>query len=157
MDIIKSDLFKKMVLEVLDESFDHVHGIYLDKDTSLFETLSYITVEQASVPVGGQCATLAAQVSHVAFYLEQAIQYAQNANPSPVDWRVIWRTVSNVTIEEWLEIQQNLRNSYNHLLEVINDISDWDNEKSLGLALASIAHTAYHLGEIRQALCVLKS
>ena len=38
--------------------------------TSLFETLETITAAEASIPVGGKCATLAAQVAHVNFYLE---------------------------------------------------------------------------------------
>ena len=57
------------LLEALDETFEQVHGIYLDKGTSLFETLATITAEQASQPVGGRCATLAAQVAHVDLYL----------------------------------------------------------------------------------------
>jgi len=57
------------LLDALDETFEQVHGIYLDKGTSLFETLATITAEQASQPVGGRCATLAAQVAHVNLYL----------------------------------------------------------------------------------------
>ena len=49
---------------LLDETFDHVHGYFLDGGTSLFETLATISAEEASVPVGGKCATLAAQVKH---------------------------------------------------------------------------------------------
>jgi hypothetical protein len=33
---------------------------------------------------------------------------------------------------------------------------DWDSENAIGGALAIVVHTAYHLGEIRQALCTLK-
>jgi hypothetical protein len=47
-----------------------VRGIYLDKGTSMFETLAGISAEEATIPVGGKCATLDAQVKHVAFYLD---------------------------------------------------------------------------------------
>ncbi|MFN8564453.1 MAG: hypothetical protein U0703_23185 [Anaerolineae bacterium] len=61
--------FKRDLLDLLDETFIQHHGIYLDRGTSLFETLAPITAARASIPVGGECATLAAQVEHVRFYL----------------------------------------------------------------------------------------
>lgn len=65
---------------LLDETFDNVHGFFLDKGTSMFETLAAISAEEASIPVGGKCPTLAAQVKHVAFYLdvlERSVESAQ--------------------------------------------------------------------------------
>ena len=58
------------LFDILDEAFVTHHGIFLDRGTSLFETLETITAAEASIPVGGKCATLAAQVAHVNFYLE---------------------------------------------------------------------------------------
>ncbi|MBN8638279.1 MAG: hypothetical protein J0M07_23410, partial [Anaerolineae bacterium] len=63
--------FIAAMLYLLDETFDSVHGIFLDKNTSLFETLATVSAEEASIPVGAKCATLAAQVNHMAFYLER--------------------------------------------------------------------------------------
>ena len=70
MNTIQTDHFTKALLDMLDETFDSVKGYYLDRGTSLFETLADISAAEASVPVGGKCATLAAQVKHVAFYLD---------------------------------------------------------------------------------------
>lgn len=67
---IQSDQFNQALFSLLDETFDSVHGIYLDKGTSLFETLATISAAEASIPVGGKCATLAAQVKHITFYLD---------------------------------------------------------------------------------------
>src|SRR5690554_3547409 len=53
------------LLELYDETFDRVHGYYLNRGTSLFETLATISAETASIPVSADCATLAAQVAHV--------------------------------------------------------------------------------------------
>ena len=36
---IELERFKNELLECLDETFERHHGIYLDKGTSLFETL----------------------------------------------------------------------------------------------------------------------
>jgi hypothetical protein len=43
--------FKAAMLVALEETFENVHGIYLDGATSLFETLATISAEEASVPV----------------------------------------------------------------------------------------------------------
>ena len=70
MSAINPEHFNKALLTLLDETFDNVQGFFLDGGTSLFETLATITAAEASIPVGGKCATLAAQVKHVAFYLD---------------------------------------------------------------------------------------
>ena len=156
MTTIQSEHFTKALLIVLDETFDNVKGIYLDRNTSLFETLADITADEASVPVGGKCATLAAQVKHVAFYLDVVDNSVRDPNYPRADWGEIWRTVSSVTPEEWLAIQDELRANYNRILHLINTTPSWPSEREIGGAIGIIAHTAYHLGEIRQALCTLR-
>jgi hypothetical protein len=74
----------------------------------------------------------------------------------PVDWDKIWREVTAVSPQEWQTIQSELRQSYNRIKQLINDTPEWNNERVIGGAIAMIVHTAYHLGEIRQALCVLQ-
>lgn len=154
---IDSDLFKKALYLVLDETFDSVQGIYLDKGTSFFETLATITAEEASVPVGGKCATLAAQVKHSAFYLDVLEENVRTQKFEPVDWGEIWREVTAVSPQQWQTIQNELRESYNKIKQLIHDQAEWQNEREIGGAIAMIVHTAYHLGEIRQALCTLRS
>jgi hypothetical protein len=156
MTAIASKEFVKAVLFVLDETFDTVRGVYLDKGTSLFETLAGITAEEASIPVGGRCATLAAQVRHVAFYLNVVDQSVRDPNYPPVDWGDIWRTVGSVTSEEWVAIQDELRASYDRIVALVHNTPDWNNMRTIGGAIGVIAHTAYHLGEIRQALCTIR-
>ena len=80
-------------------------AIYLDKGTSLFETLATISAEEASVPVGGKCATLAAQVKHVAFYLDVLERSVRTQQYERQDWGKIWRETSAVTAEEWDDAQ----------------------------------------------------
>jgi hypothetical protein len=157
MSLIQSEYFTKALFELLDETFDNVHGFFLDKNTSLFETLASITADEASIPVGGKCATLAAQVKHVAFYLDVAEKTVRDPNFSKADWGEIWRTVNRVTPEEWLSIQSELRTNYNRILNLIKTTPAWSNEDEIGSAIAIIVHSAYHLGEIRQALCIIRS
>jgi hypothetical protein len=152
---IQTDHFTKALYALLDETFDNVQGYFLDKGTSLFETLATISAEEASVPVGGKCATLAAQVKHVAFYLDVVDKTVRDPSYPRVDWGEIWRTVSSVTSDEWDAIRAELRANYNRILSLIKDTPAWE-EAQIGGAIAVIAHTAYHLGEIRQALCSVK-
>lgn len=150
-------IFIETILELLDETFDNVHGIYLDKGTSMFETLATVSAEEASRPVSSRCASLSAQVAHVAFYLDMILEFAQGRNPGPIDWGEIWRTVREVTPEAWSASQQRLRESYQKVIELVKSIDTLENEGVVQGAIGMVVHTAYHLGEIRQALCTLKA
>lgn len=154
---IQTEHFTNALLQLLDETFDQVHGFYLDKGNSLFETLATVSAEQASVPVGGRCATLAAQVKHVAFYLDVLEQAVRTQTYERQDWGKIWRETSAVNAAEWAELATQLRASYDRIKQLIADTPEWPSERHVGGAMAAIAHSAYHLGEIRQALCTLQS
>ncbi len=153
--VIQQQDFLNNLYALLDETFENHHGIYLDKNNALFTTLDTISAQEASIPVGGKCATLAAQVAHVNFYLEVLERYVVHHDTSRVDWGEIWRTVKEVTPEEWEESKRKLRETYGRIQEMFRTNPVWD-EESIGGAMAVIVHTAYHLGEIRQALCTLK-
>ena len=140
---------------LLDETFENHHGIYLDENTSLFQTLGTVSAEEASIPVGSKCASLAAQVEHVNFYLEVMERYIFQNDIGRVDWGEIWRRVEKVTPEEWDTSRAKLENTYRRIDEALHEIDAW-NEDNIGGAMAIVVHTAYHLGEIRQALCTLK-
>ena len=144
------------LFDVLDEAFVTHHGIFLDEGDSLFETLETITAAEASIPVGGKCATLAAQVAHVNFYLEVLEDYILQKDRGKVDWGEIWRRVNQVSPEEWQGYQDQLKETYQRVISMLKGIEEWDEERPFGGALAIAVHTAYHLGEIRQAMCVVK-
>jgi hypothetical protein len=154
---IQPEHFAKALIDLLDETMDHAHGFYLDGGTSLFETLATISAAEASISVGGKCATLAAQVKHVAFYLDVVDKSVRDPSTPQADWGEIWRTVSRVLPDEWQAIQAELRRNYNRILTLIQEFTAWPSDFEIGGAIAIIAHTAYHLGEIRQALCTLKA
>lgn len=153
---IATDNFRKGLVAVLTETFEKVEGIYLDRGTSLFETLATITAEEASRPVSATCATLAAQVEHARFYLDILEQFVRGENPGTVDWKHIWNTVTAVTPEEWEASNARLRETYGRIVTMATTYEGWDSEDAIGGAIGMVAHTAYHLGEIRQALCTIK-
>lgn len=151
------DCFLEAFLFALDEAFENVHGMFLDRGTSLFETLATISAEEASRPVSPACASLAAHVEHMRFYLDLTVDYVQGRRPEKVDWGEIWRTVRAVTPEEWEASKNRLHDSYQKIIELAKSMETWEGEGEIGGALAVLAHTAYHLGEIRQALCTIKT
>jgi hypothetical protein len=142
-------------LYTYQEIFESVIGVCLDKGTSLFETLDTISAEVASRPVGNKCATIAAQVDHVRFYIDVMIDYMRGQPPQNVDWRDIWNRVGAVTPEEWDAIRARLRESHGRVLEMIRNNTAWEYDFEVNAATAIVVHTAYHLGEIRQALCTV--
>ena len=153
---IQAEHFTANIYGLLDETFDNVQGYFLDKGTSMFETLATVSAEEASIPVGGQCATLAAQVKHVAFYLQVIEEALRTQEFKKQDWDKIWRETSAVSPAEWEAIKSELRARYDRIKTFIDETTEWSNERLIGGVIATIVHTAYHLGEIRQALCIVK-
>lgn len=151
------DLFKKALFECLGETFESTRGIFLDRGTSLFETLEGVSAEEASLASGTNCATLAAQVEHARFYLDVLDDVMKKEKVEKVNWREIWETVRAVTPEQWDEEKQRLRQSHQRLMDTLKNYDKWESEYGISGALAVLTHTAYHLGGIRQTLCAIRS
>ena len=149
--------FKKALLSCLDETFSNVHGIYLDKGTTLYETLDGVSAEEASQAVSPKSATIAAQVEHIRFYLDVLDDYMRTGVDKTNNWREIWETVSAVTPDEWEDVKRRLRGSHERVMTTINSFENWDGPFDIGGAISIVAHTAYHLGGIRQALGVIRA
>jgi len=150
-----NDHFTEAILLAIDETFERVVGLYLDKGTSIFETLATISAEDASQPVSANCASIAAHVEHMTFYIETLLKRL-NGDASQVAWTIIWNTVEAVSAEEWQASQNRLRNAYQRMRTLASTWS-WVNAEDMGGAIAMLMHNAYHLGEIRQALCTIQS
>jgi hypothetical protein len=94
-------------------------------------------------------------VEHVRFYLQVLQDNMQQKEVGKIDWAASWY-LKTVTPEEWAALKQLLRSTYQDLTALIKGFDTWQGENELGGALAIVVHTAYHLGEIRQALCTIK-
>jgi hypothetical protein len=93
----------------------------------------------------------------VAFYLDVVYNSVHKSDYPQVDWNEIWNNVTAVNADEWQIIQTELRHSYANIQDLVKTTPTWPSEREIGGAMGVIAHTAYHLGEIRQALCIIKS
>jgi hypothetical protein len=151
---IPVETFRGGLLIVLDELFENVHSYVLDPGTSLCETLATITAEEASRPVSPQSATLAAQVNHVRFYMDSLITGLASRGAERPDWPSSWQ-VDAVTDEEWADLVARLNATYAQIRQFAQTFEGWD-PIFVGGAFALVAHCAYHLGEIRQGLGVVR-
>ena len=150
---VSSTLFK-----FIDETFSKTHGLYLDKGTSLYATLDSVTAEEASRSASPATATIAAQVEHVRFYLDVINEMVNTKNfNKKYNWREIWETVGEVTPQEWDDLKRRLSESHARVMESVSLLEGWDGPFDIGATVSIIAHTAYHLGGIRQALAVIRA
>ncbi|MGB3306791.1 MAG: DinB family protein [Thermomicrobiales bacterium] len=154
MSQIPADIFRANVLQLLDETFEHVHGYILDRGTSLFETLATIDAATASRVFSPRASTIAAQVNHTRFYLDVLLRNMRDGDTTPADWDSSWQ-VTEVTPEEWDALIAGLRASYDEIKTIAANLDEWTDD-AVGGAMAIIAHSAYHLGEIRLSLAALQ-
>jgi hypothetical protein len=96
--------------------------------------------------------TIAAHVDHVVYGLSLLNRWAAGeSNPwADADWDASWRRTT-VSDEPWRRLRDELRRAAAAWRKHVAARSDWDDLAAAG-ALASAAHTAYHLGAIRQIL-----
>ncbi len=141
---------------LLTETFESVQGAYLDRGTSLFETLAEISSVDASQPMGN-CATIAAHVAHSTYYLNVLEDRMFGRDLSAVNWDKIWNEVSSVDQAEWERMLADLRTTYARIKSHLDNAEKWEGINELSSMLGIIAHSAYHLGEIRQMMCHLES
>ena len=152
-------VFRRALCKLLTEIFDGPPGseAYLlnPGDPGLPRQLDTISARDASTrPMPGKT-TIAAHIDHVHFGLTLLNRWA-NGEPNPwsdADWNLSWKKTA-VTESEWSTLRSNLRRQAEAWRKVVTERTDWDDTTAAG-ALSSAAHTAYHLGAIRQIIAAL--
>ena len=146
----------RSVTVLLDESFEGPRGRsswYTDvhPKAGLLGTLEAVPAGVASTPPGPGRATIAAHVEHLRFSVNLANRALRGENPYPTaDWRQSW-AVQQVDDAAWERLRASLRDEYLALREVLQSPNAWvEDDEALTGVLAVIAHSAYHLGALRQ-------
>lgn len=152
---IDMDSFTNELYDLLSETFEQTQGIYLDRGTSLLETLETVSAEVASIPVLAQEESIAAHVAHICFYLDVLEGTILGKVIDTVDWQESWR-LTVVTPEEWDALKIRLSKTYRRVLGTMKHLDTWEGEDDIGATLAILAHTACHLGMIQLALRSIK-
>lgn len=119
--------------------------VYLAHDTGIFATLGKISAEQASTEINN--VTIAAHSEHARFYIELLDKYL-NQDMRVVDFKQSWR-VSNVSENDWDDLRENMSKVYRKTSETLEKNEVWGLD-TITVAMGIVAHTAYHLGAIRQ-------
>jgi hypothetical protein len=152
-------IFQRALSTLLTEIFDGPPAAeaYLlnPGDPGLLRQLDAIDARAASArPMPGKT-TIAAHADHVHYGLTLLNRWAAGEeNPfAGADWEASWRRTA-VSDEAWQTLRANLRQQTALWRKHVADRTAWDDISAAG-ALSSAAHTAYHLGAIRQILAAL--
>lgn len=149
---------RENALFFLEETFEsRHHGIFLDKGTSLFETLDPVTPEEASLRASDRTASVAAHVRHVIFYVTVLQRVIRGEEVGRLNWREIWENDRPVGAAEWDGLRAELRREYGNVRALHSDEATWKRDEAADEFVSIALHTAYHLGAIRQALAVIRS
>ena len=151
--------FQRALSKLLVELFNGPPGeeayILNPGDSGLLRQLESIDAIAASArPMPGKT-TIAAHVDHLLYGLTLLNRWAVGeTNPwADADWNVSWRHTS-VTDDGWQALRERFRREAETWRHAVTMRTKWDDTAAAG-ALASAAHTAYHLGAIRQILAAL--
>ena len=146
---ITSQQFTASVAYLLRETFEGSPegqpSAYLDRGVGIFITLEKLSAEAVSKEFYGT--TIAAQTEHAKFYLDRLCEFI-NGRTERVNWDDSW-LIETVNDTEWNALRESVRRSYENTLRCLAAVEDWTEER-MGMAIGMVAHTAYHLGAIRQ-------
>jgi hypothetical protein len=152
-------IFQRALCKLLVEIFDGPPGneAYLlnPGDPGLVRQLESIDAQTASNrPMPGKT-TIASHADHVHYGLTLMNRWAAGeANPwTDADWDASWKRTS-VTDDQWRTLRDKLRHQADTWRKAVENRTSWDDLSAAG-ALSSAAHTAYHLGAIRQILAAM--
>lgn len=149
--------FTEGMSAILRECFETAGSpsMFLDPGDAMFQTLATVSAGEASRPAAEGISNIAAQVNHTAFYIDVTLQYLRGENPGKVDWDGSWQ-VGAVTDAEWMALQDRLRTAYDALQAVVVEPANWAHPQAIMGGIGMVAHCAYHLGEIRRTVGVLR-
>ena len=141
--------FAKALSIMFRESFEGMptpeEQVFLDRDAGIFMTLGRLDAEQASAEINSN--TIAAHCEHARFYLELLDNYL-NKDFRILDFKQSWR-IKIVDEDEWDALRENVSRTYRKVSETFEKNEEWALD-SITVAMGIVAHTAYHLGSIRQ-------
>ncbi|MCM3381023.1 hypothetical protein MKZ19_21970 [Shouchella clausii] len=150
-----NEIVRNSVKTLIKETFEgpEAKGSWFteaEPNSGIFGVLGGTSSDLASRSVYGT--TLAAHTDHIRYYLWGTNETLKKGKQPEMDWGKSW-TIHSVDEQQWNHIQAGLRNEYVTLLQLMDD-AEW-NERKANEMVASLAHSAYHLGAIRQMLKVV--
>ena len=152
---LQTEHFIESVAYLLRETFEGSPegqpSAYLDRGIGFFTTIDALSAEQVSHEFGDT--TIVAQVEHAKFYLDRLCEFI-GGRTERVNWEDSW-LIETVNDEEWTALRSTVKKAYENALKCLAATDSWDTSKA-GMAIGLIAHSAYHLGAIRQIIKSVK-
>lgn len=147
---------KAMLVELFDGSTEKAAYVLNPGDPGLLRQLEALDAEAVSNRPMPGLTTVAAHVDHVLYGITLLNRAADGeANPwADADWSASWKRTS-VDEAGWRDLVKRLRAASERWKRGVAEWKDWDETSAAG-AVSSVAHTAYHLGAIRQILAAAK-
>lgn len=159
---LSSEAFKKDLFYLLREVFegppaDATGTAALDRDGNWRRTLDGLSAADASRSAFPGATTVAAQVVHTTFYLADLLRYLRpdGDRSVPADWPGSWSRTA-VTEDEWSTVRAALFTEYEAVQRAVEAVEDWGTD-IVGLTMAPLLHSAYHLGAVRQLVKALRA
>jgi hypothetical protein len=145
----------KLLSETLIRAGAHEAYVVNPGEPGFVDTLKTVSAEQASAPPGPGRKPIASHANHVLYGLglaQRAVDGDAHAFEN-ADWNVAWR-LEKVDAAQWTELVRNLETAARRFVETMSQPREW-NPILLTGASSIAAHTAYHLGAVKQMLCDL--
>lgn len=134
-----------LLRETFEGSPEGQASAYLDRGIGFFSTIAPLSAAQVSTEFFGT--TIVAQTEHAKFYLDRLCEFI-NGRTERVNWEDSW-LIETVNEDEWKALLESVKKSYESTLRCLAEVEDWSEDRT-GMAVGLVAHTAYHLGAIRQ-------
>lgn len=134
-----------LLRETFEGSPEGQPSAYLDRGVGFFSTLDKLSAADVSTEFHGT--TIAAQTEHAKFYLDRLCEFI-NGRTERVNWEDSW-LIETVNDTEWDALRSSVKTAYENTLRCVASVDEWTEDRT-GMAIGLVAHTAYHLGAIRQ-------
>src|SRR3982751_1933354 len=134
-----------LLRETFEGSPEGLPSAFLDRGIGFFNTLAELSADQVSREFGDT--TITAQTEHAKFYLDRLCEFIAGRSER-VNWEDSW-LIETVNDDEWTALRLAVKKAYENTLKCLASTDSWDASKA-GMAIGLIAHSAYHLGAIRQ-------
>lgn len=153
-DLMPGATMMELVTRMFKEAFEGAPGPWTyftdtSRGTGIFASVAGLSAAQASQVGGPSGSTIAAHVQHL-IGSTRATALSLRGQHVSLDRGHGW---GGKVVDEkaWTVLQDTLRSEYNALLVSVGMRTKW-NEEMVGTAYGAVAHSAYHLGAIRQRL-----
>ena len=155
-DGVFQQALSKMLIEIFDGPPGQEAYVLNPGDQGLLRQLDSIDAKTASSHGVPGKPSVAAHVDHLHVGLAALNRWAAG-EPNPwagVDWNASWKR-NTVSDDEWKALRDDLKRDVSRWRQAVAARATWDG-MAASAALSTAAHTAYHLGAIRQILAALR-